>query len=97
MNWAEPIAYGALQLNPRSFEELQPHEFYKLIEGYIWRKKEAENKTAYFLAHLINAQGTLKKPVTPKDLLAPLRPDEIRDKRKEDAEYLRKLFPNDLK
>lgn len=92
MNWAEPIAYGALNLKPREFEELQPHEFYKLMDGYKWRKQEQEALFAYFVLPIVNSQGTLKHPIEMKHLLDPLQPDQKRLKKQQDAEYLKKVF-----
>lgn len=86
-----------MELKPREFEELQPHEFYLLLEGYMWRRKDTENILAYFLTPLVNAPGALKKPFTASDYLAPLRQEEVKTQKRKDAEYLRQLFPSELK
>ena len=92
LEWAEKIAYGPLNLTPRQFEELQPHEFYALLDGYHWRKKYQEGIFAYFTAWLINTH--LKEPISPAVILAPLQENQKNkeDRRKEDEEYLRKRF-----
>jgi len=81
-----------LQLKPREFEKLQPHEFYKLLDGYKWRKYELESLAAYFVAPIINSQGTLKHPVSMKDLIDPLQPDRKRAEKQSEAEYLKQVF-----
>ena len=92
IEWAEPIAYGPLELKPREFERLQPHEFYKLYDGYLWRQGQQESLSAYFVCQLLNVSGkALKRPITVKELLEPLKPKKKQD-RKADEEYLRKKF-----
>lgn len=88
--WAEPIAYGPLALRPREFEELQPHEFYLLLEGYRWRQEQEENKTAYFTAASMSVHT--KRPVSPKDLIKPLRQTKKPRNKAEDEQYLREVF-----
>jgi hypothetical protein len=95
MEWAEPIAYGQLKLAPREFEDLQPHEFIKLISGYAWRREHNENMAAYWVANLMNVQ--LRKPIMQKDLLQPLRAEKLRTQREEDEEALREEFAKLLK
>lgn len=94
MSWAEPIAYGPLDLRPRNFERLQPHEFYALLEGYNWRKKDKENLFAYFASWIINTQ--LKEPIGPDILLKPLR-ENPEEKKRTDEEYMKERFNKILK
>lgn len=81
-----------MELKPREFEELQPQEFYKLIDGYEWRKQEFEALAAYFVLPIINSQGTLKHLIEMKDLLDPLHPEKKRESKQLDAEYLKEVF-----
>ena len=94
MKWAEPIAFGPLNLDPRTFEELQPHEFYSLIEGYIWRKHERQNETAYFVAEILNMSGRMaQKRIKAEDLVKPLQAEKKKERNvKEDLTHLRKVF-----
>lgn len=106
MAWAEPVAYGELALKPWEFERLQPHEYYALCDGYEYRQSrrrtEIENEIfvrAYFVAHLLNISGKyLKKNISPKELYKPLfdamSGGERRSAqdRRQDEEYLRKIF-----
>lgn len=93
LEWAEPIAYGPLALKPCEFERLQPHEFVALLEGYKWRQEQQENILAYFVSGLMNVEGkSLKRNVTPADLLKPLRPGTPTNNRQEDADYLQEKF-----
>lgn len=70
---------------------MQPHEFNKMLEGYKWRTEERDALITYFVVPIINSQGTLKNPVTIKDLLAPLKNQDIK-KKQEDKEYLKQVF-----
>ena len=90
-------AYGPLCLRPAEFEELQPQEFYLLLEGWLWRQakqkaelkssqERAESVAAYFVAYLLNVSGkSLKRKVTHKDLMRPLL-DKPRTGKHTDAE-----------
>lgn len=91
MERAEEIAYGPLNLLPRDFEEMQPHEFEKLLDGYKKRKREREFEQAYFTTWVLNAQ--LTKPITAQQILEPLWKVEENEKQTEDdEEYMRKTF-----
>lgn len=64
-------------------------------EGYQWRYKreneDQENIMAYFTACQMSVHT--KKPVSPKDLLKPLRPEiKKQSSKKEDEEHLKKAF-----
>jgi hypothetical protein len=82
-----------LDLTPWEFEQLQPGEFLQLWDGYIWRQEQQEDMLAYFVSCLMNVSGkSLKRRITPKELLKPLRePKKPRD-RKADEEYLKDKF-----
>lgn len=98
IEWAEPIAYGPLNLKPWEFERLQPGEFYQLYEGYRWRQERHEEMTAYFVACLMNVSGkSLKRRLSPKDLLKPIRQPKQHQDKKEDEEYLKELFKDSLR
>ncbi|MEG0798696.1 MAG: hypothetical protein RR384_07920 [Acidaminococcaceae bacterium] len=79
-----------MNLSPKDFEELQPHEFYKLLTGFKWRQENEENLLAYFTSWQMSVHT--KKPVDATDLLKPLRPELKGEKKKSDAEYLKELF-----
>jgi len=98
LEWAEPLAYGPLNLKPQEFEQLQPSEFLQLWDGYIWRKENNEDITAYFVCHIMNLIGkSLKRNITPKDLLKPLRREKVKEARKEESVKLKETFKNRLK
>lgn len=88
---AEGIAYGVLNLKPREFEELQPHEFENLLRGYEARRAEENKQRAYWTANLMNCW--IKNPITPKDLWEPLIQPEPAQKKIDDREYFEKMFP----
>jgi hypothetical protein len=91
VDWAEPIAYGPLGLKPWEFERLQPGEFLGLWDGYRWRQEQQENMAAFFVCQLMNISGkSLKRAITPKELLKPLRGPERRHK--QDEAYLKQQF-----
>ena len=75
---------------------MQPHEFYALFEGYVWRKEKKEDQIAYFVAHLMNIEGkSLKHIITPGELVKPLRSHEDnKDNRKgeKDEQHLKEVF-----
>jgi len=97
VEWAEPIAYGPLELKPWEFEQLQPHEFYKLYEGFVWRQEQQEALAAYFVSHLMNISGKVaKRTIQPKDLLKPLRQASKQRDKKVDEEYLKDIFKDSL-
>lgn len=82
-------------MKPWELDELQPYEFYDLLDGYYWRMERQESLAAYFVCQLLNVSGrTLKKAVGVKDLLKPLR-QPARDKKK-DKQYLKEVFKNSL-
>lgn len=70
---------------------MQPQEFNKMLEGYKWRTEERDALITYFAVPIINSQGGLKKPITIKDLLDPLKKQDTR-KKQEDKEYLKQVF-----
>lgn len=90
------MAYGALQLSPREFDKLQPHEFYALLDGYSWRREDRLAETAYWVASLLNMEGKVaKKQISPISLLKPFLPKEKHNVR-DDAKYLKELFQERL-
>ncbi len=62
-----------------------------MLKGYKWRIEERDALITYFAVPIINSQGTLKKPVTIKDLLDPLKKQDTK-KKQEDKEYLKQVF-----
>lgn len=98
MEWAEPLAYGPLELRPWEFGRLQPADFIALLEGYTWRSTQQENLLAYFVCHLLNVEGkSLTAPIGVAELLGPLRGEtEQAQKRDDDEEYLRNEFKDIL-
>lgn len=93
MLWAEPIAYGPLNISPDKFATLQPGEFYALLAGYKWREERRQTETAYWLAYLLNVAGkSLKKPVRPYDLVKPLQHPAEGEVRQDTTSYLKNRF-----
>jgi hypothetical protein len=74
---------------------LQPNEFYDLWDGYIWRHEQEENMMAYFTACQMSVHT--KRPVSPADLLKPLRKNKDKRNKKADKEYLKEKFKDILK
>jgi hypothetical protein len=96
VEWAEPLAYGALALKPWEFSNLQPDEFIMMLQGCFWRKEQQENLFAYFTCGLMNLFGkSLVAPISPKDLLEPIRNTKAARKAT-DEEYLREQFKHVL-
>ena len=92
LEWAEPLAYGALNLKPWEFASLQPGEFLAMLEGYKWRLERKEEFAAYFTAALMNMSGkTVRQTIQAKDLVDPLR--DKKEQKKKDKEYLLEKFP----
>jgi len=81
-----------LNLKPWEFEELQPHEFYELLDGYDWRKRENDNNQAYFTHWIVNSFGG---KVSPADILKPLRENPA-EKKRTTAEELKEKFKHVL-
>jgi hypothetical protein len=79
-------------LKPDEFARLQPHEFYKLYDGWYWRQKNTEDTLAFFTAHIVNVQLAAKDQVTPDDLLKPLRAEENKKKKREDKKHLEEII-----
>lgn len=72
---------------------MQPGEFYQLWDGYLWRQEQQESLAAYFVCQLMNVSGkSLKRRLTPKELLKPLRQPVKKQDRQADEEYLKQLF-----
>jgi hypothetical protein len=66
-------------------------------DGYLWRQEQEENRIAYFVCSLMNVEGkSLKRPMTPKQLLEPIRKPKVKRDKKQDEEYLKELFKNTL-
>jgi hypothetical protein len=79
-------------LKPWEFEQLQPHEFLTMLDGQGWRNRDKENMFAYFTCHLMNLEGkVLKEPISPADLLKPLRDQPEEKKRTTVAELMEKF------
>ena len=59
----------------------------------MFRKKDAENTAAFFVAYLMNIEGRcLDKPLYGNDLVAPLRGAETQNRKKDHKEYLKSAF-----
>ncbi|WP_028971998.1 hypothetical protein [Sporomusa ovata] len=93
MEWAEPIAYGPLELMPWQFGRLQPYELMDLWDGYQWRRKNNDDTLAYYVCRLMNLQ--LKDPIQPAQISRFNEDPEI--KKKTEVEYLQERFKDALK
>ena len=72
---------------------MQPHEFNALIVGYKWRQERQEDIAAYFVTALMNVSGkTLKKMVTVREMVKPLRQTCAPKNKAKDETYLKNLF-----
>lgn len=73
---------------------MTPKEFNDLAEGYLWRRREREDLTAWAVSIIANASGNLKQPLKPADLLESLgrEPDTAKKRDKATvAEEFREL------
>lgn len=62
-----------------------------LWDGYKWRQEQEKNRLAYFTACQMSVHT--KKPVSPKDLLKPLRQTVNKQRYKaEDEAYFKEVF-----
>lgn len=73
---------------PNVFEELQVHEFQKLLDGYEARRKEEDYRRAYFISWLIAPH--VKEQITADQIIEPLWGKKTTSK--EDETYMRDLF-----
>ncbi len=94
--WAtesEKVAY-ALGLKPREFDDLQPSELLKMVDGYRERTRREDERRAYFTSWAI-APMTMKPP-SPIDIVRPLYPAETaaeeKARREADEAALRRDF-----
>ncbi len=79
------LATGPLNLTPEQFWELCPFEFQLLYDGYVFRRKENEYRTAWALANILNAwRGKDDKAIKVSTLLPWAKEDEL--EREEDIE-----------
>ena len=69
MRALEPVAYGPLALTPATFWTLTIRELRLLVRGWRWRQDAAQEQWAWAVAHVMNASGWLKSPVTAALLL----------------------------
>ncbi len=70
----------------------------QLWDGYQWRQERREDMTAYFVAQLMNISGkSLKRRITGKELLKPIRTKVKTRNKKDDEEYLKTRFQQRLK
>lgn len=82
-------------MTKKEFEALQPHEFLDRIEGYKWRKEDTENMLAYFTAASMSVHTT--KPISPRELLEPLRKVQKPVDKEEEKRNLKKAFKGILR
>lgn len=69
-----------------------------MLRGYTWRKEQQEDMLAYFTAGVMNLFGrALVQPITPAELVAPIRQNEKSEERANDEAYLRETFKALLK
>lgn len=66
---AKPIAYGELALRPWEFGQLTINEFNAMVRGYDTRRRLQLEQEATWVAHLLNATGNFKIPMTRDRLL----------------------------
>ncbi|WP_173443345.1 hypothetical protein [Selenomonas ruminantium] len=85
LDYAEPIAYK-IGIHPAEFDELQPGEFYRMLEAYMARRKDEDFRRSYFTAMMMNPH--LKEPVNPQDIFNPLyyTPEEIKTMKEKEAQ-----------
>ena len=67
----EPIAYS-IGLKPNEFEQVQPGEFWLLLEANVKRQQEQDYRTAYFLSYIIAPYLKNGETLDIEDIVAPL-------------------------
>lgn len=80
-----------LTLKPDEFSGLQIHEFNAMVQGYLRRKREDDERQAYFICWQIQPQLSSESKLTPADILEPLYPD-VKPDPEEDRAKLLKAF-----
>lgn len=85
------MAYGALNLNPRELDRLQPQEFEKMLEGYAWRTDKRNELMSYFTFWMV-APHVKKNAVSIEKILNPLKPKQAKKEiADEDKDYFKKM------
>lgn len=84
------MAYGLLELKPRELDKLQPHEFEKMLEGYVMRRDKQNEVQAYF-TYLMVAPHVKKDSITVEKILKPLQPHKAKEVKQADREYFENL------
>lgn len=67
----ETIAFS-IGLKPHEFEQMQPGEFWRLLEANVKRQQEQDYRTAYFLSYIIAPYLKDGKTLDIEDIVAPL-------------------------
>lgn len=82
---AEPLAYE-IGLRPKEFEQMQPGEFWKMLEAYQRRQREQDYRTAYFVSYLIAPYLKKESNITVEDIVDPLweDPEELKKRKAEE-------------
>lgn len=82
MKNTEPVAYF-IGLKPCEFKQMQPGEFWLLLEAHAKRQQEQDYRTAYFLSYLIAPYVKEGKTIDIEDIVAPLwgKAEELQKKR----------------
>ena len=76
-----PLALGQIGLEYDYFMSLTPKLWKLLAKGYQQKEMERTRLFAWSIAHLMNASGNMKKPITIDDLL----PKPVKRTKKQEA------------
>lgn len=87
---AEPLAYE-IGLKPKEFEQMQPGEFWLLLEANNRRQREQDYRTAYFLSYLIAPYLKKESTITIEDIVEPLWEDPAELKKRKAKERKKKI------
>ena len=81
---AEPLAYE-IGLKPKEFEQMQPGEFWLLLEANNRHQREQDYRSAYFLSFLIAPYLKKGSTISIEDIVDPLweDPKELKKKKAE--------------
>lgn len=82
MKNTEPVAYF-IGLKPCEFKQMQPGEFWLLLEAHAKRQQEQDYRTAYFLSYLIAPYVKEGASIDIEDIVAPLwgKAEEVKQRK----------------
>lgn len=92
---AEPLAYE-IGLKPKEFEQMQPGEFWLLLEANNRRQREQDYRSAYFLSYMVAPYLKKGTKITVEDIVDPLWEDPEELKKRKTEERKKKIEADKL-